>query len=1098
LVRAYAATGDPAGFAELVRRHFGLARRAAADVYPAAADDAAQAAFVLLARRAAALADRESVAGWVFETARRLALKARTTAARRARREGQAAAPSPPPDPLDDLTFREVRAVVAGEVAELPDDLRASLVLCYWDGATRAAAAARLGCSVRTLRRRLDEARDRLAARLARRGFSGAAVLAALAGVAAAGRAAAPAALVAAAVAAATGAGRPAAGAAELLRSAGTGVAGWKPAAVAAAVFAAGVGLAVGVAPGGGTAPPTAADSPGPPPRAEAAGRTDRYGDPLPPGAVLRLGTVRFRHGGQLHAAAVSPDGKTIASGGFGRIMLWEAKTGRPLAVLVRDAEQPPDGPADPRGGPPRDGFIFELAFSPDGKWLYSVGSLTADRDEGAVVAWELAARSWKYALTRKGGNPWRRSVAAAPDGTTVAAGGDDGSLWLIDPATRTDRTGGAMKLGRGLGVGGLSFSRDGRRLAVAAGQDVVLVEPATGAELGRLDAGPGTRRVAFAPDGRSVWVGRDGGRSWQNDKRPGTLSRWDVTTGRAVQTLETDPGLLLSLAVSPDGKVLASGGEGTGPYLWDAATGARHDLDAGRKGVRPWVHSLTFTPDGNALVVADTNGRVRVLDVATRKELHVYDEHAGGVLRAALSPDETRIATAGGDGTVRVWDARTGRSVRAWHADERRSVFGVEFTPDGRSVLSHGWDGTVRLWDADTGREVRRYTGPGPMARAALSPDGAIVAATGADGRAIVLSDAATGRRLRECAGHTSFLIRLVYSADGRFVVSAADMHSEGAGKHVVDCSVRVWDAATGEEVRRFDAGRPSHLGVSPDGRVVAAATTSVAAEVAGRHRATIRFWDVVTGRELTDRRLDGGGPVAFSPDGRYLATADRGVRVWEAATGRVVHTVAAGPAETWSLAFSRDGRRLVSAHGDGTVLVWGLTPPPPQSDPGRWWDDLGSADAGAAWRAAGELAARPDEAVAMLKGKLRPVPKADAAATARLIAELDDPRFAVREVAGRELCRRAGAEFPALWSARRAAASAEVRERLDGVLRSAPPAWAGTDPGEVRESRAVAVLEAVDTPAAREVLGRLAGGDPYARLTREAAAAVKRLGAR
>src|SRR5437764_1428714 len=98
---------------ELVRRYTGLARRAAAEVCPAAADDVAQATLALLARKATAVAGRASAAGWVFETARRLALKARTSAARRAAREGRAHPPQPAADPLDALTLREIRAAVA-------------------------------------------------------------------------------------------------------------------------------------------------------------------------------------------------------------------------------------------------------------------------------------------------------------------------------------------------------------------------------------------------------------------------------------------------------------------------------------------------------------------------------------------------------------------------------------------------------------------------------------------------------------------------------------------------------------------------------------------------------------------------------------------------------------------------------------------------------------------------------------------------------------------------------------------------------------------------------------------------------------------------
>jgi RNA polymerase sigma factor (sigma-70 family) len=316
LLQAHLTGNDPAAFDELVRRHAGLARRVAAEVHPATADDVAQSTLTLLSRKASAVADRESAAGWVFETARRLALKARTAATRRATHEGRANPPQLSADPLDVLTLRELREAVAEELAQLPEELRLPLVLYYWSGATRPVAAARLGCSLSTLRRRLDMARDRLAARLARRGFAGPAVLAALALVQASADAVVPA--------------------------VGSNVAKFASGKVLSVVMVFSVIAAVGI--GIGIAVPIAADpldrvakpvAPSPVAVAQSAPAVDLYGDPLPEGAIARLGTVRFRHGGQLQSIAYSPDGKTIASGNFGRIMLWEAETGKPIARLV-------------------------------------------------------------------------------------------------------------------------------------------------------------------------------------------------------------------------------------------------------------------------------------------------------------------------------------------------------------------------------------------------------------------------------------------------------------------------------------------------------------------------------------------------------------------------------------------------------------------------------------------------------------------------------------------------------------------------------------------------------------------------------------------
>src|SRR5262249_50657224 len=170
--------GDEAALNELIRRHAATVRSAALDVAPQAAEDVSQAVFLLFGRKAASLARRESVAGWFFQTARHLAMKARTAATRRARHGGEAGPAEAPPDRLAELSFREGRAAVAEELARLPEALRAPLLLTYWEGATNEAAARRLGCSVSTLKRRLEEGRDRMATRLARRRFTGDAALA--------------------------------------------------------------------------------------------------------------------------------------------------------------------------------------------------------------------------------------------------------------------------------------------------------------------------------------------------------------------------------------------------------------------------------------------------------------------------------------------------------------------------------------------------------------------------------------------------------------------------------------------------------------------------------------------------------------------------------------------------------------------------------------------------------------------------------------------------------------------------------------------------------------------------------------------------------
>jgi RNA polymerase sigma factor (sigma-70 family) len=171
LLRRFAGQRDERAFEVLFRRHGPMVLAAGCRVLGNVhdAEDVCQAAFLLLAKKAASLRWGASVAGWLYKTAHHLALKARTAAGRRARREGRAE-PRRPANPLAEITGEELLALLDAELLKLPESLRAPLVLCYLEGATRDEAARRLGCPLPTLKKRLERGRERLHAALVRRG----------------------------------------------------------------------------------------------------------------------------------------------------------------------------------------------------------------------------------------------------------------------------------------------------------------------------------------------------------------------------------------------------------------------------------------------------------------------------------------------------------------------------------------------------------------------------------------------------------------------------------------------------------------------------------------------------------------------------------------------------------------------------------------------------------------------------------------------------------------------------------------------------------------------------------------------------------------
>jgi hypothetical protein len=341
------------------------------------------------------------------------------------------------------------------------------------------------------------------------------------------------------------------------------------------------------------------------------------------------------------------------------------------------------------------------------------------------------------------------------------------------------------------------------------------------------------------------------------------------------------------------------------------------------------------------------------------------------------------------------------------------------------------------------------------------------------------------------------------VFAPDGRTLLSLVVTPGSGAW------AVQVRDAISGKVLRRMPVPEaPSSLALSADGKLLAAGSWPK-----GAGPGPIQLLEVASGKQLC--RLPGhpqGQRLAFSPDGRLLASAgapsdaagwgdDRTIRVVDVAAGKEVRRFAGHSGWITALAFSADGKRLISAGSDTTILFWdvaGLGAPArrerlsPEQLEGLW-ADLAGAGGEKVHRALCRLAEAPEQVPALLAERLRPA-AAEPRRLAELVGQLDSARFAEREQAMRELEKAGGIAEPVLREALRGRPPLEVRRRVEQLL-ARLEVWT---PERLRSHRALQVLEQQATPAARQLLRTLAGGAADARLTWEARACLLRLARR
>ncbi|HEX2645222.1 MAG TPA: pentapeptide repeat-containing protein, partial [Thermoanaerobaculia bacterium] len=420
----------------------------------------------------------------------------------------------------------------------------------------------------------------------------------------------------------------------------------------------------------------------------------------------------RFELQSVVRSLSFSPDGNWLACGlASGRAVVWTVPGGRQLRQLAGNAGQ-----------------ILRLAFAQDGK------ALVAATEKGSLITWSMPAGQETARVSGHGEISRHMDQSCSPDGRLLAIGGGRGTVIVQDTADATS----ARRLeGHEGAVRAVCFDPAGRRLA-SGGDDasVRLWDLSKTRELLRMDEDAQISGLSFSPDGRTLAI-RSGER----------VRLREASTGRELRSFRNLGRRLRDVNFSPGGRSLVSASRDGFVSVWNLGTG-RETLRLGEL----WSpRSVAFSREGDRILGGSSEGTLCVWDAATGRVLQRLESDTP-IRDADFSPDGWRIVSGGDQGAVKIWKVTSGKMIRSLTAGSA-SIESVVFSPDGRRVAAGSYDGTIYLWG--TGRQARSLrTGVSPVSSVTFNAEGGLIAC-GSWGQQVQVWDLATERVVSQFGGH-------------------------------------------------------------------------------------------------------------------------------------------------------------------------------------------------------------------------------------------------------------------------------------------------------------------------------------------------------